>query len=251
VWEKLTRPDDRNRVALRANLLLIQAGGKNSLVEMGLGDDIPDRWKDIYGMSEPSHLIEELGRAGLKPGQIDVVIPTHLHFDHSGGGVYRENGTFQPRFPGAQHVIQKREWQVAMDPDLRSRVSYLKEMLMPLMEKGLIRLVDGDQEILPGLRVRRTGGHTPGHQIVLLTSGNRTAVYTGDLIPTVHHLKTTYVPSVDIFPLDTMREKDELIQKAIEHRWLVFFGHDPEIDAGYLSRDEKGQVVVEPVDVGS
>jgi glyoxylase-like metal-dependent hydrolase (beta-lactamase superfamily II) len=247
IWEKITPPDERNRVALRANLLLIRVEGKNILVETGLGDDIPERWKEIYGMREPSHLLSELDRLGLAPEDIDAVIPTHLHFDHSGGSVHLEDGSFQPTFAHAQHLIQRREWQMAMDPDLRSRVSYRKEMLMPLEEKGLLQLLDGDQEVLPGIRVRQTGGHTPGHQVVLVSSEAGTAVYTGDLIPTAGHLKTTYVPSVDLYPLETMREKDRLIEEAIEGRWLVFFGHDPEIDAGHLRRAEEGRLVVEPV----
>jgi glyoxylase-like metal-dependent hydrolase (beta-lactamase superfamily II) len=249
IWEKLSRPDERNRVALRANLLLIRNRQHNILVETGLGNDIPERWKEIYGLREPSHLLEELNRAGLAPEDIDVVIPTHLHFDHSGGSVHRNGASFRATFPRAQHVIQRREWEVAMNPDMRSRVSYRREMLTPLMDEGLIRLADGDEEIYSGIWVQLTGGHSAGHQVVTVTSPQGTAVYTGDLIPTVHHLKTTYVPSLDVFPLETMRQKDRLIEGAIEGRWLVFFGHDPEIDAGYLSRDEKGQVVVEPVDV--
>jgi len=249
IWEKLSPPDERNRVTLRANLMLIRSGEHNILVETGLGDDIPERWKEIYGLREPSHLLEELTLAGLTPGDIDLVILTHLHFDHSGGCVHRDGEVFRATFPRARHVIQKEEWQVAMNPDVRSRVSYRKEMLTPLMKEDLIRLVDGDEEIAPGVRVRLTGGHSAGHQVVTVTSPQGMVVYTGDLIPTVHHLKTSYVPSVDILPLETMRQKDRLIEEALEGHWLVFFGHDPEIDAGYLSRDERERVVVEPVDV--
>jgi glyoxylase-like metal-dependent hydrolase (beta-lactamase superfamily II) len=249
IWEKLSPPDERNRVALRANLMLIRDEQHNILVETGLGDDIPDRWKEIYGLREPSHLLEELGRHGLTPEQIDTVIPTHLHFDHSGGGAHLENGAFQPIFPRARHIVQKKEWAVALNPDVRSRVSYRKEMLLPLMEKDLLQLVDGNEEIVPGVRVQLTGGHSAGHQVVTVASSAGTAWYTGDLIPTRHHLKTTYVPSVDLYPMETMRQKDRFIEQALKEHWLVFFGHDPEIDAGYLRRDEKDRVVVEPVDV--
>ncbi len=249
IWEKLSPPDERNRVALRANLMLIRSESGNILVETGLGNDIPDRWKEIYGLREPSHLLEELERFGLAPEDIATVIPTHLHFDHSGGGVHRNGASFRATFPRARHVVQKREWAVAMNPDIRSRVSYRKEMLAPLEEEDLIWLVDGDEEIAPGVRVLLTGGHSAGHQVVTVTSSEGTAFYTGDLIPTRHHLKTAYVPSVDVYPMETMRQKDRLIEQALEERWLVFFGHDPQIDAGYLSRDAKGQVAVEPVEV--
>jgi len=122
-------------------------------------------------------------------------------------------------------------------------------MLAPLAEEDLLWLVDGDEEIAPGVRVHLTGGHSAGHQVVTVTSPAGTAFYTGDLVPTRHHLKTAYVPSVDVYPMETMRQKDRFIKQALEERWLVFFGHDPEIDAGYLFRDEKGRLGVEPVEV--
>jgi glyoxylase-like metal-dependent hydrolase (beta-lactamase superfamily II) len=245
IWEKLTPPDGRNRVALRANLLLISTGERNILVEAGLGDDIPSRWKEIYGLREPSQLVQQLDAIGFKPEDVDLVIPTHLHFDHCGGCVHLLNGTLQPRFPNAQHIVQRTEWQVAMHPDLRSKVSYRKELLAPIADHGLLRLVDGDEEIVPGVRVQATGGHTPGHQVVILSSDGQTAVYTGDLIPTTFHLKTAYVAGVDLYPLETMREKEALIEKAIQKRWLVFFGHDVDVDAGYLQRNVEGSVGVE------
>ena len=249
IWERLSPPDERNRVTLRANLMLIRSEAGNILVETGLGDAIPDRWKEIYGLRRSSQLLEELDRHGLTPGQIDTVIPTHLHFDHSGGGVRRDGETFRAVFPRARHVIQKKERDVALDPDIRSRVSYRKEMLAPLMEGDRLQLADGDEEIAPGVRVHLTGGHSAGHQVVTVASPEGTAFYTGDLIPTRHHLRTAYVPSVDVYPMETMRQKDRFIKQALKERWLVFFGHDPEIDAGYLARDEQGRVTVEPVEV--
>jgi glyoxylase-like metal-dependent hydrolase (beta-lactamase superfamily II) len=249
IWEKLSPPDERNRVALRANLMLIRSESGNILVETGLGNDIPDRWKEIYGLQEPSHLLEELHRFRLVPEDIDLVVPTHLHFDHSGGGVRRNGQTFRATFPRARHIVQKKEWAVAMDPDIRSRVSYRKELLVPLMEEGLLWLVDGDEEIAPGVSVQLTGGHSAGHQVVTVTTSEGTAFYTGDLIPTRYHLKTAYVPSVDVYPMETMRQKDRFIERALDERWLIFFGHDPEIDAGYLSRDKEGRVSVEPVEI--
>jgi len=249
IWERLSPPDERNRVTLRANLMLIRDGRHNILVEAGLGNDIPDRWKEIYGLQEPSHLLEELDRHELTPADIDLVVPTHLHFDHSGGGVRLNSGNFQATFPRARHVIQEKEWAVAMNPDIRSRVSYRKEMLAPLEREDVLWLVDGDEEISPGVNVRLTGGHSAGHQVVTVASSAGTAFYTGDLIPTRHHLKTAYVPSVDVYPMETMRQKDRFIEQALKEHWLVFFGHDPEIDAGYLFRDDRGQVAVEPVEV--
>jgi glyoxylase-like metal-dependent hydrolase (beta-lactamase superfamily II) len=249
LWEKLSPPDGSNRVGLRANLLLIRSSDQNVLVESGLGNDIPDKWKENFGLREPSHLTTELATVGLEPEDIHQVILTHLHSDHSGGCIRRDAATFVPVFPRAQHVVQRQEWEDALEPDVRSRVSYIKEMLLPLEERGLLRLMDGDDEILPGVRIQVTGGHTRGHQVVLIESGGQTAFYTGDLIPTTSHLRTAYVPSVDLYPTESMRAKAELIQRAVDGRWLVFFGHDTEVDAGYLSRNERGRVVVEAVEI--
>ena len=249
LWEKLSPPDGRNRVGLRANLLLIRSGDQNVLVESGLGNDIPEKWKENYGLREPSRMSAELARVGLNAEDIDQVVLTHLHSDHSGGCVRRDGEAFVPIFSRARHIVQRREWEDALDPDVRSRVSYLKEMLLPLEEHGLLQLVDGDQEILPGVRIQVTGGHTRGHQVVLIDSGERTAFYTGDLIPTTSHLRTAYVPSVDLYPMESMKAKTELIRQAVDEHWLVFFGHDTKVDAGHLRRNEKGRVVVEAVEV--
>jgi glyoxylase-like metal-dependent hydrolase (beta-lactamase superfamily II) len=246
LWKTLTPPDDQNRVELRANLLLVRTGQKNILVETGLGDAIPAKWKANYGVKEPSGAMAQLRQLGLGPDDIDVLILTHLHFDHSGGCVRRQDGAFVPTFPGAQHVIQEREWQDALNPDARSRASYFKEMLLPLSEQGLLRLVDGSTQIAPGIQVVSTGGHTRGHQVVLISSAGKTALFCGDLIPTTSHLRTAYVAGVDLFPLETMKKKKEMIRQAVEEGWLVFFGDDTLVYAGYLSRGEKGRIQLEP-----
>jgi len=247
LWETLTRPDKQNRIELRTNLLLVKTGEKNILVDTGLGDGIPPKWKANYGVKEASQMMGQLRQLGLGPEDIHVVIPTHLHFDHAGGCTRPEDGTYVPAFPHAQYVVQEKEWEDALSPDERSRVSYFKEMLLPLSEHGLLRLVDGQVQVAQGVQVMVTGGHTRGHQAVLISSGDRVALFPGDLIPTTSHLKTPYVAGVDLFPLETMRRKREMIQQAVEEGWLVFFGHDTEIDAGYLSRGDHGKVVVEPV----
>jgi glyoxylase-like metal-dependent hydrolase (beta-lactamase superfamily II) len=249
LWETLTRPDGRNRIALQSNLLLIQTGEKNVLVEAGLGDAIPEKWKVNYGVEGPSRMPERLHRLGLEPRDVGVVILTHLHFDHAGGCTRWENGAPGLAFPRAQHVVQEKEWQDAMAPDPRSRASYMRELLEPLFQGGRLHLVDGITEIYPGIQVMNTGGHTRGHQVVHISSGGQTALYTGDLIPTSSHLKIPYVAGVDLFPLETMERKEQMIQRAVQENWLVLFGHDTEIDGGYLSRDSKGKVLVEPLNI--
>lgn len=247
LWETLTRPNGRNRIALQANLLLVKSQKKNILVEAGLGDALPQKWKLNYGVEGSSQMIGKLRELGLGPEEIDVVILTHLHFDHGGGCVQEESGTLNLTFPRAQHIVQKKEWETALAPDVRSRASYLEELLLPLSRGGMLRLANGSTQIAPGIEVVNTGGHTRGHQVVLISSGDRKALFTGDLIPTRCHLKIPYVAGVDLFPLETMERKEEMIQRAVEENWLVLFGHDTEIDGGYLGRGERGRVVLEPV----
>lgn len=247
LWETLTRPNGRNRIALQTNLLLVTSQKKNILVETGLGDALPQKWKVNYGVEGSSQMIGRLRKLGLGPQDVDVVILTHLHFDHGGGCVHEESGTLNLTFPRAQHVVQEKEWSDALAPDVRSKASYLKELLLPLSRSGMLQLANGSTQIVPGVQVVNTGGHTRGHQVVLISSGDRKALFTGDLIPTSSHLKIPYVAGVDLFPLETMERKEEMIQRAVEENWLVLFGHDTEIDAGYLSRDERGQVQLEPI----
>ena len=184
LWETMTRPDGRNRIALQANLLLVRTPEKTILVETGLGDAIPEKWRVNYGVEGPSQTRGQLRRRGLDPADIDVVVLTHLHFDHAGGCIHMENGDFVPFFPDAHHVVQVKEWEDALNPDERSRASYMKDMLVPLDRYGLLQLVDGSAEIVPGIQVINTGGHTRGHQVVLFSSRGNKALYTGDLIPT-------------------------------------------------------------------
>lgn len=247
LWETLTPPDERNRIELRANLLLVKTPQKNILVETGLGDAIPHKWKAHYGVKRASQMIGRLRQLGLGPQDIHVVIPTHLHFDHAGGCTRPKDGAFVPAFPAAQYVVQQKEWEDALCPDERSRASYWKERLLPLSEGGLLRLVNGQAEVARGIRVMITGGHTRGHQVVLISSEDQTALFSGDLIPTTSHLKIPYVAGVDLFPLETMKRKREMIQRAVEDHWLVFFGHDTQVDGGFLSQDDRGKVHLEPV----
>ena len=148
-----------------------------------------------------------------------------------------------PAFPNARYVVQRQEWELATNPDKRSRASYLPENFLPVRESGQLLLVDGDSEIVPGVRVVHTGGHTGGHQIVIVESEGRTAVYWGDLIPTASHLSIPYVMGYDTMPLVTMEQKERLLKQALEGHWLMFFEHDPASAGGYLA-EENGRYVV-------
>lgn len=238
VWDRLNPPDEENRIELGLNCLLIQTHDKNILVDTGFGDKFDEKFEERFKVNKAKNLILSLKEIGLTPKDIDMVINTHLHFDHAGGNTRLEAGNPAPSFPRAKYVIQRGEWEDAINPNERTRASYLKENLIPIQEAGLLELIDGDTELLSGVRTIVTGGHTPNHQIVLLESEGKKALYLGDLVPTTSHIKTPYVMGYDLYPLDTMMKKREILNRALEEHWLLIFEHDPKIGMGYLSEEE-------------
>ena len=163
LWEKRAPPNERNRIRMGLWCLLIQAGNKNILVDNGIGDKPNRRFEEIFEIEHPPSLIPSLAEHNLKPSDIDMVILTHLHFDHCGGNTIFRDGKLMPTFPNAKYVMQRTEWEKAVSPNERTRASYVKENLIPIKEAGLVELIDGDKEILPGVSVKVTGGHTRGH----------------------------------------------------------------------------------------
>ncbi|RLC52193.1 MAG: MBL fold metallo-hydrolase, partial [Candidatus Cloacimonadota bacterium] len=183
LWQKIAAADEKNRVVLALNILLIRAEGKNILIDTGIGNKISDKIRKIYDASD-FELIENLQKLGIERTDIDYVILTHLHFDHAGGIVTSLNGKTELTFPNAMHIIQKKEWQVAKDPDELNRASYnFKDDLTLLEKSGSYKLVNGSYELVPGITVEFTGGHSEGMQVVRLESEGKLAYYAGDIIP--------------------------------------------------------------------
>jgi glyoxylase-like metal-dependent hydrolase (beta-lactamase superfamily II) len=245
LWNKLNQADEHNRIKLALNCLLVQTTDKILLLDTGVGGELKDRFKEMYRVERTDGLIEALYRRNVQPEDIDYVINTHLHFDHCGGNTMMKNGTFVPTFPRAKYVIQKQEWKDAMNPNERTRASYLKEKFEPLEKAGQLMIVEGEQEITAGVRVITTAGHTKGHQSVILESNGEKAVYLGDLIPTTSHIKLPYVMGYDLYPLDVISKKKELLEIAIREHWLLIFEHDPDIPFAYLI-EESGKPVLKP-----
>jgi glyoxylase-like metal-dependent hydrolase (beta-lactamase superfamily II) len=246
LWEKVAVPDERNRVRMGLNVLLIRTGKKNVLVETGVGPKLGKKQKEIYRIDRSAGLTSALGSAGLAPEDIDVVINTHLHFDHCGGNTRFEGDALVPAFPNATYFIQRGEWEDALDPDVRSQVSYLEGNFRPLETSGRVEFLDGDSEILPGIRVTITGGHTRRHQAVWIESEGEIAVFAGDILPMSHFVKIPYIPSFDLFPLESMEVKRNLLEGALKGNWLLFFGHDPRVFAGRLETTD-GKPFVSPL----
>jgi methylmalonyl-CoA epimerase len=237
LWEPKAPPDDRNRIRLGMRPLVVR-GVRTLLIDAGLGDKEHGKFLDIYGVDRARNLNDALAEAGLAPEDIDVVIATHLHFDHAGGFTLRDaTGRVRPRFPRARYVVRRGEWEDARRPHARNRASYLSDNYVPLAEAGVLELVSDDQAVMPGVRVRRTGGHTRHHQIVLIESGGRQAAFVGDLMPTTVHAPDAWIMGFDLYPMDTLAAKQQVAAEAIERGTLVFFEHDALVPAGYLVED--------------
>jgi glyoxylase-like metal-dependent hydrolase (beta-lactamase superfamily II) len=246
LWERRAPADERNRIRLGLRPLLVR-GKKTMIIDAGIGAKMDAKSVEIYGIDRSRNLDHTLGEAGLADGDIDIVLASHLHFDHAGGfTVVGESGRIVPRFPRARYVVRTAEWEDATHPHERNRASYLPENFVPLAEAGVLDLVAGDEWIMPGVRVVRTGGHAMHHQIVMIESDGRTAVFAADLIPTTAHIDEPWIMGYDLYPMDTLAFKRQFVREAIEREYLVFFEHDPEVAAGYI-RDENGRRRVERV----
>ena len=246
LWEKRLPPDDRNRIPLGMRPLLIR-GDKTILIDAGCGDKFDAKFTDLYGLDRAYHLDHSLADAGLAAADIDVVIASHLHFDHIGGFTARRaDGTLAPRFPNARYVVQKGEWHDARHPHERSRASYLGEDFLPLQEAGVVEFVDEGAEVVPGVRFRRTGGHCANHNVLMIESGGRTAVFAADMYPTSAHLPDPWIMGYDLYPMDTLGFKRNFAREAAAREYLVFFEHDASMAAGYF-REKDGKRSVERV----
>jgi glyoxylase-like metal-dependent hydrolase (beta-lactamase superfamily II) len=240
LWEQKAVPDDRHRIQLAMRPLLIEASWGRMLVDCGCGDKMDPRQRDIYALDRSRALDAALAEVGLTATDIDLVLATHLHFDHFGGATVRDGGRLRPRFTRARYVIRAEEWEDATRPHERNRASYLQDDFVPLREAGVVDFFEGDREIRPGVRVVRTGGHTGQHQIVYVESGGRTAVFTADLIPTTAHIQDPWVMGYDLFPVETLMVKKRFIREAIDREHLIVFEHDPHVAAGFI-REKDGK----------
>jgi len=248
LWEKKSPPDSRNRIRLAANSLLVRASNKNMLIETGNGTKWTPKLRDIYAIDEGDPLAQNLAAAGVSPSQVDLVINTHLHFDHAGGNTKLLDGYAVPSFPNAQYIVQAEEFAHAGNPTERDRASYFEDNFLPMRQSGQWKLISGDTEILPGISVVRIPGHNRSIQAVQLTGGGKTVFFVADLFPTRHHLPLAWIMAYDLYPLQTLETKRKWMRTIVEDGWIVVFGHDPDVPAATLYEREN-KVAFEPVDL--
>lgn len=241
LWEREFPPDEKNRILLGLNPLLIEAGRELILIDTGIGNRWDERLRSIYGMERKITLLDSLSSFGFEPGDISVVVNTHLHFDHAGGNTRIErDGKIRPTFPRARYLIQIGEWNEALHPNERTKGGYRKEDFLPLKEMGQLELIDGDIEIAKGVYLFKTSGHNRDIQLVRIESGGRRAIFLSDIVPTRAHLRYPYITAYDLYPLETLRVKKEILKRASEEGWLLIFEHDPEVKMGYVRLGEEG-----------
>lgn len=247
LWERHDPPDEKNRILLGLNSLLVLRGEEKILIDCGIGDKFDEKFASIYAIQREHTLLDELAGHGLKPEDITHVILSHLHFDHIGWSTRRNaHGDLEPTFQHAQYFCQRGNYEYGMNPDPRSRASYLQENFVPLQRHGVLQFLDGSGEVLPGIASIVTGGHTQDHAIIKIKTAGRTLCFLADLVPTVSHLRTPYVMGYDLFPLQTMQVKPVILQQAFEEQWLLIFEHGAHLKAGFLQQKE-GNWKIEPV----
>ena len=240
-WSKTNLPDERNRVTLAARCLLLVGDNRVILIDVGNGTKFTDKQKDIFRLDNSKNdLISSLRTHGIHPADVTDVVLTHLHFDHAGGSTRIEQGKLVPSFPNARHFVQREHWNLSQHPSERDRASFMNNDFALLKESGLLHVVDGEQEILPGIRVLVTNGHTASQQLPLISDGTTSLLYACDLIPFTSHLPYPYVMGFDVRPLVTLEEKKKILPIAQENDWILFFEHDPLVEAVTLKQVERG-----------
>lgn len=244
LWEKKIPPDDRHRIPLALRCLLVETPNALVLVDTGIGNKESEKFRAIYGVEnegEPTRLEDAVRAAGFQPGDVDLVVNTHLHFDHAGGNVVRHgDGTLGPAFPKARYVIQEGELIFARSRNERVRASYMAKNFEPLVEAGLVDTVDGETGLVEGIRLLPTPGHTPFHQSVVVESQGETAVFLADLCPTAAHFPLPWIMGYDLEPLVTLETKTALWEKVRNEGWILFLQHDVEHPWGRLDPDAEG-----------
>lgn len=246
VWEKVSPPDDFNRIRLHTNCLFVETKTEKILVETGIGEKWTDKQMQMFGIVREKPLAETLyEKTGCQPSDVSIVVNTHLHFDHCGGNTIRnERGEIVPQFPNARYFISESEFKHAENPSERDRASYLSENWRVLQASGQLELKPDDYEVFEGLTMRQTRGHNAAMQTACLQSGDETLFCFADLIPTRHHLPLAWIMGFDLYPLETLANKKKFLPFAAAKNWLCLFYHDADAPL-YRIKNKEGKFSAE------
>jgi len=242
IWSRLIPPDEDNCIRLATRSLLIDAGERVFIADIGSGEKWTDKLRAIYRIQNVP-----AGESGFDPAGVTDIVLSHLHFDHAGGiSRYGAGGAADVElcFPRARVHLQADNYETAWNPNPRERASYLRENVQ-ILEKAELRLGRGSEEIYPGIWVHQNNGHTRGQQCLEVKNGAESITFPADLVPTSHHLPLPYSMGFDISAETLLREKDLFLSEAVAKHWIVVFCHDPHIPAGRVRLDEKGRYALE------
>lgn len=248
LWEKRAPADAANRILLGTNTVVVRDSRQTVVIETGIGNKLTEKVRAIYGAK--ALLPQSVAAAGIRPEEVNVVINSHLHFDHSGWNTVRaEDGSLAPFFPNARYYAHAGEVAAGRMQRERDGVSYMPDNYEPLIASGQMILMDRAQEIVPGIRVEMYPGHTAQLMAVHIDSGGRRACYISDLIPTSAHLDITWAMGYDLDPLRVIEERKRFYAQAVAQDWLVLFTHDHHTPMGYLEWNERGRPVLRTIGV--
>jgi glyoxylase-like metal-dependent hydrolase (beta-lactamase superfamily II) len=246
LWERRAPADPQNRILLGLRPLLVRTPGHTVVIDAGIGGKMSPKEVGIYAIDRQPGVEQSLAQAGVALADVDVVIASHLHFDHAGGFTTRVGANLVPTFPNATYYIRRGDWDDATHTHERNRASYVPDNFLPLEQAGVVRFIEEDGEVLPGVSVRRTGGHAMHHQLIRVESGGRVGCFVADLMPTTAHVDAPWIMGYDLYPMDTLAYKKAFVREAITREYVIFFEHDPAIAAGII-REQDGRLSVEPV----
>jgi len=246
LWSRATPPDDRHRIPMTCNCLLVEAdSGERVLFDAGIGQRFDERGRDLFAVDGNTSLTGSLRLAGTAPEQITHVLFSHLHFDHCAGALVSDSGRLRPTFPDAIHLVQDGEIEDGMRGHSIMKSSYVSEDIECLRASTRFEGIDGNQEILPGLSVEITGGHTAHHQAIWLHGGDQSLVYPADLLPTRQHLRPYWIMAYDMFPHDTLTTKGLLSRRILDDQCIIAWDHDPGSPFSRLSETNEGVVAID------
>ena len=245
LWNKKLPADELNRVPLAFNCYLIRTGEHTVLIETGGGDKMDARARERMKLPpQPSRLPEVIAAQGIDPESVDIVINSHLHWDHCSGNTVLTPAGPVPAFPRAQYFAPRREWEHAHERSIRDAVSYIDANYDPLIESGRMTLIEDGHEAVPGVKMHRAPGHNRDMMVITAHSGGETFCFFSDLVPSTAHLQPTWIPAFDLFPLESIETRTTWLGKAVEGNWLVGFGHDCDIGVARIVADAKAKFAI-------
>lgn len=242
IWNKLNPADENNMCSWATRCLLIEEGNRLILVDNGMGNKQDPKFFSYYYLHGDDTLEKSLNKFGFSSKDITDVILTHLHFDHCGGSINwnKDRTQLEPAFKNALYYSNEKHWQWAVNPNSREKASFLKENIIPIQESGQLKFIKEGDFFSDSISILEVNGHTEAMMLPLVKYKNQTIAFMADLIPSVGHLPIPYVMGYDVRPLETLKEKEKILQKALDENWLLFFEHDPITECVSLERTEKG-----------